>query len=190
MIEKIAIYCGSKSGENPEYINKTKELAHHLVEQGIDVVYGGGNIGLMGVLADTMLKKGGKVYGVMPKHLVEMEVAHNGLTELQVVNTMHERKALIEKISDAFIAMPGGMGTLDEIAEIYTWSQLNLHTKPFGFYNIAGYYTHLLRFFKHANTEGFLKIEDLRRVRISENPQDLLEKLKNYKHPHLNKASS
>ena len=185
MIKNLAVFCGSNSGKNPLYQEKASELGTYLAKNNIKLVYGGGKVGLMGIIADAVLENNGKVIGVMPDHLYQKEVAHEHLTELQIVKTMHERKALMVKLSDAFIAMPGGMGTLDEIAEIFTWSQLNLHTKPFGFYNIENYFDLLFEFFKHMVNEKFLRQEYYRRFIISEKPHELISKLEEYSHKDL-----
>jgi len=187
MIKKIAVYCGSNNGINLSYRKNAAALGTYLAQNSIGLVYGGGKVGLMGVIADAVLENKGEVIGIMPDHLFKKEVGHKGLTELQIVNTMHERKALIEKLSDAFIAMPGGMGTLDEIVEIFTWSQLNLHTKPFGFYNIENYFDKLFEFFKHMMSERFLHEEHFNRISISDKPQELITKLKDSSHQDVQK---
>lgn len=151
------MFCGSNFGRRPEYSAAVRQLAQALVAADIDVVYGGARVGTMGLLADSALEAGGRVIGVIPSVLVDAEIAHGGLTELHVVGSMHERKARMAELSDGFIALPGGLGTLDELAEIITWSQLGLHDKPTGLLNVAGYYDDLLAFFDHAVEEGYLR---------------------------------
>src|SRR5208283_657886 len=154
-----------------------EQLGRILAARGIELVYGGGNIGLMGVLADTVLAAGGRVTGVIPESLMAREVGHRGLTKLHIVKSMHERKALMADLSDAFIAMPGGFGTLEEFCEIVTWSQLGLHEKPCGLFNVEGYYDPLLALFDHAVSEGFLREENRQLVLGNHDPQRLLEKM-------------
>jgi uncharacterized protein (TIGR00730 family) len=154
---RYCVFCGSNRGANPLYAAAAAELARCLVADGIGIVYGGGKVGLMGVLADAALAQGGQVIGVIPRMLVEREIAHQGLSELHVVGSMHERKALMADLSDAFIAMPGGYGTLDELCEILTWTQLELQRKPIGMLNVAGYFDRLLALFDHAVEEQFVK---------------------------------
>ncbi len=187
MIKNLTIFCGSNCGSNPLFKQKAKELGTFLAQNNIKLVYGGGKVGLMGIIADAVLENNGEVIGIMPDHLYQKEVAHKQLTELQIVKTMHERKALMEKLSDGFIAMPGGMGTLDEIVEIFTWSQLNLHTKPFGFYNIGSFFDKLFDYFKHMVKEKFLHEEHYSRIVISDNAPDLISKLEKYSHKDLDK---
>jgi uncharacterized protein (TIGR00730 family) len=149
-MKRVCVFCGSSSGSRPEYRTAAEELGTEVVRRKIGLVYGGGNVGLMGVIADAVLKAGGEVMGVIPENLMAKEVGHNGLTKLHVVRSMHERKALMADLSDAFIALPGGFGTLEEFCEIVTWSQLGLHTKPCGILNVQGYYSPLLAMFDHA----------------------------------------
>jgi uncharacterized protein (TIGR00730 family) len=182
MIKNIAVFCGSNTGKNPAYKEKAEALGAYLANNNIGLVFGGGKVGLMGIIADAVLKNNGHALGIMPDHLFQREVGHEGLTEFKIVKSMHERKALIEQESDAFIAMPGGMGTLDEIAEIFTWSQLNLHTKPFGFYNIENYFEHLFGFFKQMVDEHFLSEKHFERIIVSDDPVDLMVKMKSYEH--------
>jgi uncharacterized protein (TIGR00730 family) len=187
MINKIAVFCGSSSGSNHIYTKKAKELGTYLANNNIGLVYGGGKVGLMGVIANAVLENSGEVIGIMPDHLYQKEVAHEQLSKLQIVKTMHERKALIEKLSDAFIAMPGGAGTLDEIFEIFTWSQLNLHTKPFGFFNITNYFDKLFDFLKHMVNENFLHEGYYSRLIVSAKPHDLISMLNEYSHNDIDK---
>jgi uncharacterized protein (TIGR00730 family) len=155
-MKRVCVFCGANAGTRVEYGIAARELAAVLARRGLGLVYGGGNVGMMGMLADAMLHSGGEVIGVIPQHLVAREVAHRGVTRLHVVDTMHQRKAMMNELSDAFIAMPGGFGTLEEFFEILTWSQLGIHRKPSGLLNVSGYYDHLLAMMDHAVAEGFL----------------------------------
>src|ERR1700685_4602807 len=148
-MKRICVFCGSTQGSRPESRTAAEEMAAELVRSNIGLVYGGGNVGLMGVLADAVLRAGGEVQGVIPEHLMAREVGHNGLTKLHVVRSMHERKALMADLSDAFVALPGGFGTLEEFCEAITWTQLWLHAKPFGILNTLGYYSPPLQMFDH-----------------------------------------
>lgn len=175
--QRICVFCGSNLGNRPAYRAAAEHMGSLLVERGIELVYGGGNIGLMGALADTVLQLGGRVIGVIPESLMAREVGHLGLTELRVVNSMHERKALMSDLSDGFIALPGGFGTFEEFCEVVTWSQLGLQSKPCGLLNVEGYYAPLLELFDHAVREGFLKVPNRRLVLDDEDPERLLEKM-------------
>jgi uncharacterized protein (TIGR00730 family) len=155
-LRSVCVFCGSYTGDRPEYAAAAVELGEELVARGVGLVYGGGRIGLMGVIADAVLAAGGRVTGVIPEHLVSHEVAHPGLTELRVVASMHERKQLMFELSDAFVAMPGGLGTLEELLEIATWAQLALHRKPVGILDVLGYYGGLTAQLDHAALSGFL----------------------------------
>ena len=154
---RLCVFCGSSPGLNPAFVAATRVLGAELALRGIEVVYGGGNVGLMGVLADAALSAGGRVIGVIPHALVARELAHQGLTALHVVNSMHERKALMAELADGFVALPGGFGTLEEFCEAVTWTQLGVHAKPCGLLNVDGFYDDLLAFFEHALGEEFLK---------------------------------
>lgn len=154
---RICIYCGSSTGHDPRHLAVARAVGRHLAGQGIGVVYGGGKIGLMGALADAALEAGGQVFGVIPQRLSDIEVGHNGLTELFVVDSMHARKMMMAQLSDAFIAMPGGFGTLEELFETVTWLQLSYHRKPVGLLNTGGYYDHLLAFLDQATGAGFVR---------------------------------
>lgn len=154
---RVAVYCGSTGGVGSQYLEAAREAGRYLAEHQIDVVYGGGRVGMMGAVANAALAAGGKVYGVIPEKLKTREIAHEGLTELHVVDGMHPRKTMMASMADAFIALPGGWGTLEEIFEVVTWTQLNYHKKPVGILNIRGYYDHLIRFLDHAATEGFIR---------------------------------
>ncbi len=176
-LKRICVFCGANTGARPAYALAARELASLMARQRTGLVYGGGNVGLMGILADTMLEVGGEVIGVIPASLVAREVAHGGLTELRVVQTMHERKALMNALSDAFIAMPGGFGTLDELFEMLTWSQLGIHGKPSGLLNVAGYYDDLLVMLDHAVTEKLLRPEHRTLLMTEADPGLLLQRL-------------
>jgi uncharacterized protein (TIGR00730 family) len=156
-MRSICVFCGSSAGRRPAYAAAARELASQLARQGLTLVYGGGNIGLMGLLADAMLAAGGRVIGVIPQGLVVREVAHHGVTELHVVGSMHERKALMAELSDAFVALPGGIGTLEELCEVLTWGQLGIHSKPVGLFNVDGYFDPLIALLDHAVAEGFMQ---------------------------------
>jgi uncharacterized protein (TIGR00730 family) len=176
-LRAACVFCGSQPGARPEYTTAARAFGVLLAQSGIRVVYGAGNVGLMGVLADAALAAGGEVIGVIPQQLVDRELAHRGLTELRIVSSMHERKALMAELSDAFVALPGGLGTFEELCEVLTWSQLGIHSKPCGCLNVLDYYTPLARMLDHAVTEGFLRPE-YRRIPIIETDADrLLERL-------------
>lgn len=179
-IRRICVFCGSNLGINPVYRQAAVAVGLLMADRGIELVYGGGNIGLMGVLADAVLESGGRVIGVIPGSLLVREVGHQGLTELRIVKSMHERKALMSDLSDGFIAMPGGFGTLEEFCEVVTWSQLGIHSKPCGLLNIEGYYDPLLALFDHAVCEGFLREENRRLVLEDCDPAQLLEKFASF----------
>jgi len=174
---RICVFCGSNLGTRHGYQSSARELAAALVERNIEAVYGGGNIGLMGVLADEVLARGGRVIGVIPESLLAKEVGHGGLTELRVVGSMHERKALMSDLSDGFIALPGGFGTFEEFCEVVTWCQLGIQSKPCGLLNVDAYYDPLLALFDHAVQEGFLREENRALVLDDINPANLLEKM-------------
>jgi uncharacterized protein (TIGR00730 family) len=173
----VCIFCGSSTGTNTIYSNAARELGSLLALNGHTLVYGGGNIGLMGLIADTVLQKGGEVIGVIPGFLMDKEVGHNGLTKLEVVDTMHTRKMRMAELSNAFIALPGGWGTLDETAEILTWKQLGLIDQPVGILNTNGFFDSLLSQMNHMVKEGFLKPSNLDFVKVSDSPENLLSVL-------------
>jgi hypothetical protein len=177
LLQSVCVYCGSSSGSRPDYLNAARELAAVFVQRKIRLVYGGGRVGLMGAVADAVLAGGGEVIGVIPESLVAWEVAHQGLKDLRVVPSMHARKTLMADLSDAFIAMPGGFGTLEEFAEILTWAQLGLHRKPHGLLNVAGFYDPLLAFFDHAVAENFIRQAHRDIVLSDPNPARLLDAL-------------
>jgi uncharacterized protein (TIGR00730 family) len=180
-IKSICVFCGSSAGSREEYSTKARALGLLFVEKGITLVYGGSNVGLMHVLADTMMQAGGKVIGVMPHTLIQREVAHKAITEFHVVETMAERKAVMDKLSDAFIAMPGGIGTLDELFEVMSWNQLDLITKPVALFNVLGYWDLLLSFLDHSVDQRFVKPEHRTNLIAESNEEMLLEKILNYK---------
>ena len=165
-MKRICVYCGSNSGDRPEYLAAATSLGEALAAQNLELVYGGASVGLMGAIADTVLQHGGKVIGIIPHHL-KNEVAHHHLSELHVVDNMHQRKKMMLDYSDGMIAMPGGFGTLEEIFEAVTWGQLRLHSKPCGLLNICGYYDKLLEFLAHAATEKFIRQEHLALLPVS-----------------------
>src|ERR1039458_1692599 len=184
---RICVFCGSSSGSRPEYRTAAEEMGRELARRNIGLVYGGGKVGLMGVLADSVLRAGGEAVGVIPEHIMSREIGHKGLTKLHVVHSMHERKALMADLSDAFIAMPGGFGTLEEFCEVVTWTQLGLHAKPCGILNVIGFYAPLLAMFDHAVEERFLKPENRALVLARESPADLLQALEGWRPPHVEK---
>jgi uncharacterized protein (TIGR00730 family) len=176
-VARICVFCGSTSGARPDYVEGAQALARALVSGGHSLVYGGGNVGLMGVVADAALAAGGAVVGVIPHALMSREIGHGGVTTLHVVDSMHERKALMADLSDAFIALPGGVGTFEELFEAITWTQLGVHRKPCGLLNVAGFYDGLLAFLDHAWAEGFLKPETRSIVTASADPTELIPRL-------------
>lgn len=177
MVKRICVFCGSSAGTRPDYADSAKRLGQVLAEHGLELVYGGASVGLMGVLADAALGSGGTVRGVIPEALIAREIAHNGLTELRVVDSMHERKRVMAELADGFVALPGGMGTLEELAEMLTWAQLGLHGKPFGVLNVAGYFSPWLRFLDHAVAEGFVKSEHRAMLMVDDDPGALIHLL-------------
>ncbi|MBW0148220.1 LOG family protein [Marinobacter arenosus] len=181
---KIAVYCGSRSGTDPQYAQKARELGEFLGAQGVDLVFGGGHVGLMGIVADSVIESGGRVYGVIPEHLRDRELAHSGLTELFVVRDMHERKAKMAELADGFVALPGGIGTLEEIFEAWTWGQLGFHRKPCGLYNVGGFYDPLLAMVQSMKTAGFLKQEYIDMLVVADTPDQLLAGFRQYQPPH------
>jgi uncharacterized protein (TIGR00730 family) len=174
MLDTICVFCASSPGADPRYVAAAKSFGELIASSGRRIVYGGGNTGLMGALADATLAAGGEIVGVMPRHLVDREVAHSGLTRLDIVESMHERKARLAEMADAFVALPGGLGTLEEFTEIWTWGQLGLHRKPYGLLDVAGYYSPLLIFLDHAVAERFVRPEHRAMVRVADEPAALL----------------
>lgn len=183
MINKLGIFCGANAGNSDLYREGAEQLADVLSAAGITLVYGGSKLGLMGYIADRMLGNGGHVIGVIPQALVNVEIEHQGLTQLHVVNTMHERKALIADLSDGFIMLPGGAGSLDEFFDVITLSQLGFHAKPCGILNTSGYYDGLLQFLDHAVAQGFLKHPHRNMIMVDEKPHTLIESFRNYTAP-------
>lgn len=180
-MNSVCVFCGSSRGKRAEYADAARELGTEMARRSFRLVYGGSHVGLMGLLADACLAGGGSVVGVIPHKMVEREVAHDRLTELFVVDTMHERKAKMSDLADGFIAMPGGIGTLEEFFEIYTWGQLGYHAKPYCLLNAAGYYDQLLAALDHAVNEGFVKPAHRDAVLVSENPTDALDQLESHR---------
>ena len=176
-MKRVCVFCGSSSGGPPHYARTARELGTLLAGQGLGLVFGGGKIGLMGVVADAALAAGGEVIGVIPATLAERELGHNGVTRLHVVKSMTERKELMADLSDGFLSLPGGLGTLDELFEMLTWSQLGIHVKPSGLINEAGYYDPLLAFLKHSEREGFIKPKHRAMLLVENSPAALLERM-------------
>jgi uncharacterized protein (TIGR00730 family) len=179
-MKAICVYCGSSSGNQAAYTEAAKQLASEMVKDDITLVYGGGNVGLMGVIADEVMHLGGKAIGVIPTALLDKEVGHHGLSHLHVVKDMHERKAMMARLSDGFIAMPGGIGTLEELFESFTWLQLGLHTKPIGLLNVNGFYDGLIDFIGHTVAQGFLKARHAALLMSETDPASLLARFKNF----------
>lgn len=186
-MKRICVYCGSNTGVRSVYAEAARALGGVLVRHEIELVYGGADKGTMGVLADAVLEQGGKVHGVIPKMLVDKEIAHQGLTELHVVASMHARKTMMAALSDGFVAMPGGFGTLEEIIEIITWGQLRFHDKPCGLLNVDGYFDHLLRYFDHASEQGFLRAENRDMLLVETDPVALVQRFERYTAPQVDK---
>lgn len=176
-IKRVCVYCGSSTGKNPLFAQEGRNLGKKLASNNIELVYGGGSIGLMNVLADAVLSYGGKVHGVIPEHLIKR--AHGNLTALHVTDSMHERKAMMEELSDAFIALPGGFGTFEELLETITWIQLELHSKPVIIFNIDGYYDQLIDFLSNAVDNGFIRAENFQTINVVESVEECLKVLGN-----------
>jgi uncharacterized protein (TIGR00730 family) len=175
-MKRISVFCGSNVGSDPIYSLACEKFAEVLGDHNLGAVYGGGNVGLMGVLADAMIKQGSEIIGVIPQKLMDKELAHMGITELHVVNTMHERKALMAELSNGFVALPGGVGTLEEIIEVYTWSQLGYHHKPCGFLNVEGYYDCFVEFLDEMVQKKFLRQIHRDSLIIEEDPEKLIHR--------------
>jgi len=176
-VKHICVFCGSSAGEDPRFRQVARQLGSLLADRGLGLVYGGATVGLMGAVADAVLERGGHVTGVIPSRLVERELAHHGLPDLRVVASMHERKALMADLSDAFVALPGGIGTLEETFEVLTWAQLGLHHKPVGILDVGGYYASLLAFLDHAVASRFVRPEHRSQLLVDEDPARLLDRL-------------
>ncbi|MFD2233587.1 TIGR00730 family Rossman fold protein [Phaeospirillum tilakii] len=182
-MRRVCVFCGSSFGTRPAYAEATRRLGRMLAENGLELVYGGGCVGLMGEVADAVLAAGGRVTGVIPEGMVRREVAHQGLTELRVVGSMHERKATMVELADGFIALPGGIGTLDELFEIWGWGQLGLHSKPLGFLDVEHYYRDLMLFLDHVAAEGFMRARHRAMVAIEADPAALLAAMAEFEMP-------
>lgn len=183
----LCVFCGSSPGARSSYATAAEELGAEMVSRGYGLVYGGGGIGLMRVVADAVLEGGGDVVGVIPRGLVEREVAHHDIPDLRVVDTMHERKALMAELAAGFVALPGGLGTLEELMETATWGQLGIHSKPCGILDVDGYFQGLLQFLDHAVRERFLRPEHRKMLIVEENPRRLLDRLAGYRGPETTK---
>jgi uncharacterized protein (TIGR00730 family) len=180
-MQRICVFCASSTGNDPAFTLAAESLGHALAVRKISLIYGGGNIGLMGIIADAAMKAGGKVIGVIPQALVDKELAHHGVTDLRIVHSMHERKALMAELSDGFIALPGGFGTLEEFCEILTWAQLGLHQKPFGLLNVSGFYDHFLQFLDHIVETRLLRPQHRALVLDAKSVDDLLSLISAWK---------
>lgn len=186
-MRSICIYCGSNPGRRAAYAHNAEELAKALISRNLQLVYGGASVGIMGLIANTMLEMGGQVVGVIPDALVRKEVAHANLTELHVTQSMHERKTLMAELADGFIAMPGGIGTLEEIFEVWTWGQLGFHNKPCGLLNVEGYFDSLIKFLDNTVTEEFVQQPHRSMLLVDSNPTALLDKFASYHPPTIQK---
>jgi uncharacterized protein (TIGR00730 family) len=176
-VSAVCVFCGSQAGTRPEYGEAARELARVLARRALTVVYGGGHVGMMGTLADETLAQGGQIVGIIPRHLMRPEVAHRGLSELLVVDSMHERKRAMAERCDAFVVLPGGYGTLEEMFEMVTWLQLQLQTKPVGILNVEGYFDWMLEFLRHAAREGFIRPDHWDLLIVDHTPELLLDRL-------------
>ena len=177
---KVCVYCGSSSGNDPAYSETAIEMGKTIAKHGLDLVYGGGNIGIMGIVADSVLQSGGRAIGVIPQALAKREIAHESLSELHITTDMHERKCRMAELSDAFVALPGGLGTLEEIFEIWTWAQLGFHKKPIALLNTKGYYSRLLDFLDDAVEDGFIQEAHRHMMVVESDPEELVTQLKTY----------
>jgi uncharacterized protein (TIGR00730 family) len=179
-LRRVCVFCGSSPGARPAYGDAAEELGRLLVDEGIGLVYGGGQVGLMGRLADAVMAAGGEITGVMPEALVAKEIGHPGLDDLRVVGSMHERKALMADLSDGFVALPGGLGTVEELFEVYTWSQLGLHRKPCALLDVEGYYEGIATWLSHAVAERFLREDHRKMLIVEREPGTLIEQLRSF----------
>jgi len=186
-MKRICVFCGSNSGIDPVYSETAEKVGKFLAEQNIELVYGGGRVGLMGKIADTVMANGGKVIGIIPKGLSDREVAHQGLTELHIVDSMHTRKALMAELSDGFIALPGGVGTFEEFCEIVTWGQLGIHTKPCALMNVGGFYDSFIAMFDHSMNQGFIRPQHRSLVLVESEIEKLYQLMKEYRPPIIEK---
>lgn len=182
-MERLCVFCGSSKGSRPEYVEAARRMGEELARREIGLVYGGGRVGLMGAVADAALGAGGKVIGVMPDALVSKEIGHEGLTELHIVGSMHERKKLMADLSDGFVALPGGYGTLEEFLEVLSWAQLSIHDKPCALLDVAGYWKPLTSFFDRTVAEGFVRPDHRALVLTGEDPGGLLDRMNRYTPP-------
>lgn len=187
MIRSLCVFCGSNSGNDAAYANVARDFGALLAKSNIALVYGGGHVGLMGIVADAVLAGGGNAIGVIPRMLWDREVGHRNLTELHVVETMHERKATMASLSDAFVALPGGLGTLEELFEVWTWAQLGIHHKPLGFLDVLGFYAPLLSFLDRAVDAGFVRAQHRSMAIVDVDPASLLRRLSEYEPPVVEK---
>jgi uncharacterized protein (TIGR00730 family) len=176
-VKRLAVYCGSAAGAQAIFADATKATAEAMVRRDVELVYGGGRLGLMGLIADSVLDLGGQVYGVIPAALIELEVAHEGVTELHRVETMHERKAKMTELADAFLALPGGIGTLDELFEAWSWNALGYHAKPFCLLNVEGFWDGMIEFIDHATRSGFLSQQRRSQLLVAQTPDEALQLL-------------
>jgi uncharacterized protein (TIGR00730 family) len=176
-VRRLAVYCGSAPGSTPVFAEATRATAKAMTAAGVDLVYGGGKLGLMGIIADTVLELGGKVYGVIPQALVDVEVAHTQVTELYTVANMHERKAKMTDLADAFLALPGGIGTLDELFEAWSWNALGYHAKPFCLLNVDGFWDGMIEFIEHAYRSGFMSKPRRNHLLVAQSPEEALKLL-------------
>jgi uncharacterized protein (TIGR00730 family) len=182
-VRRVCVFCGSSSGRAAAYAASARTFGAAAADRGLGLVYGGGKVGLMGAVADGALAAGGEVIGVIPQSLVDREIAHAGITDLRVVGTMHERKALMADLADGFIALPGGMGTLEELFEVYTWTQLGLHSKPLGLFDVRGYYAQLAAFLDHAVAERFVTAEHREMLVVEDRAETLIEAFRRWRPP-------
>jgi uncharacterized protein (TIGR00730 family) len=182
-VQRVCVFCGASSGRRAAYLDSARAFGAACARRRVGVVYGGGRVGMMGAVADAARAGGGEVIGVIPQELVDRELAHDGLTELHVVGSLHERKALMAELSDAFVALPGGFGTLDELAEQLTWSQLGLHAKPVGLLDVADFWRPLVALARHMTDEGYVRESDLRSIVVADEPDALLDALRNVPRP-------
>ncbi|WP_130859243.1 TIGR00730 family Rossman fold protein [Gracilibacillus phocaeensis] len=187
MVQAITVYCGSSAGTDAIYMEEARKLGILMAEQQITLVYGGSNVGCMGAVADGVLERGGKAIGVLPQKLKSVEIAHDSLTELHIVDTMHERKALMSNLADGFIALPGGTGTLEEWFEVFTWQQIGYHQKPCALLNVNHYYDPIITLFDHMIEQGFVRPEFKELVLLEDQPEPLLNQLKHYQGKYINK---
>ena len=176
-IKRLAVYCGSAAGSDPRFADAARAMGESIVERDLELIYGGGRLGLMGIIADTVINAGGTAYGVIPRALVDKEVAHTGLTDLYTVTTMHERKAKMTELCDAFVCLPGGIGTLDEMFEAWTWNALGYHAQPFALLNVAGFWTPFVEFMEHVSDTGFLSKRRLKQLIVADSPDEVINLL-------------